>query len=123
MSIKKENLKFLSVEQGFRINNFKDCDVIHEAIMQIKDAKTDEEALEGMKYLIVAVEFRRGDAKLLRKWKDEFVEAMNAPEPGKQYRLTGGTGVKAISNGNTWKESEMAQDYGVSTVNALKRMS
>ncbi len=27
------------------------------------------------------------------------------PEAGKQYRLTGGTGVKAISNGNTWAES------------------
>lgn len=30
------------------------------------------------------------------------------PEPFKQYALTGGTGVKCISNGNTWAESEVA---------------
>lgn len=29
------------------------------------------------------------------------------PEPGKQYRLTGGSGEKAISKGNTWAESEV----------------
>lgn len=27
------------------------------------------------------------------------------PEEGKQYRLTGGYGVKSIANGNSWKES------------------
>ena len=31
----------------------------------------------------------------------------NEPEPGKQYRLTGGPGVAAISNGNTWAESKV----------------
>lgn len=29
------------------------------------------------------------------------------PEYGKQYALTGATGTKAISNGNSWKESEV----------------
>lgn len=31
----------------------------------------------------------------------------NRPEYGKMYSLTGGTGKKAISNGNTWAESEV----------------
>lgn len=30
------------------------------------------------------------------------------PEYGKQYRLTGATGTPAISNGNTWAESEVS---------------
>ena len=30
-----------------------------------------------------------------------------APEAGKVYALTGATGAKVISNGNTWKESEV----------------
>lgn len=29
------------------------------------------------------------------------------PEPGVQYRLTGGTGTPSISNGNTWEESKI----------------
>ncbi|HUZ01655.1 MAG TPA: JAB domain-containing protein, partial [Thermomicrobiaceae bacterium] len=32
------------------------------------------------------------------------------PEPGKQYRLTGGPGVAAISNGSTWAESEVTAE-------------
>ena len=32
------------------------------------------------------------------------------PEYGKQYRLTGGPDTPAISNGNTWAESEV-KDY------------
>ncbi len=35
------------------------------------------------------------------------------PEPGKQYRLTGGTGTPAISNGNTWAESEVGGEADV----------
>ncbi len=34
------------------------------------------------------------------------------PEYGKQYRLTGGTGTPAISNGNTWAESEVKDATG-----------
>lgn len=29
------------------------------------------------------------------------------PQPGKQYRLTGGSSDKAISNGHSWAESEV----------------
>ena len=32
---------------------------------------------------------------------------INKPEYGKQYRLTGSPKEKAISNGNTWAESEI----------------
>jgi len=35
---------------------------------------------------------------------------MNKPEPGKLYALTGATGTKAISNGNTWADSEVVED-------------
>ncbi|MHB8538168.1 MAG: JAB domain-containing protein [Candidatus Dormibacteria bacterium] len=34
----------------------------------------------------------------------------DAPEPGKQYRLTGGPGEAAISNGSTWAESEVTAE-------------
>jgi hypothetical protein len=33
----------------------------------------------------------------------------NKPEPNKIYALTGKTGDKCISNGNTWAESEIKQ--------------
>src|SRR2546426_92369 len=32
------------------------------------------------------------------------------PAPGKTYRLTGGSKDKAISNGNTWSESEVTEE-------------
>jgi hypothetical protein len=32
------------------------------------------------------------------------------PQPGKTYRLTGATKQKAISNGNTWTESEVTDE-------------
>ena len=32
---------------------------------------------------------------------------MSKPEPGKQYRLTGGPGVACISNGDSWAASEV----------------
>jgi len=32
------------------------------------------------------------------------------PESGKVYALTGGTGAKCISNGNTWAESEVDKE-------------
>jgi hypothetical protein len=39
----------------------------------------------------------------------DIIEA-NKPEAGKVYALTGGPGSRCIANGNTWKESEVAQD-------------
>lgn len=33
------------------------------------------------------------------------------PEPGKVYALTGGSDTPAISNGNTWAESEVQDHY------------
>ena len=33
--------------------------------------------------------------------------SVDRPISGKQYRLTGGSKEKCISNGNTWKESEV----------------
>jgi len=42
-------------------------------------------------------------AKIVLKGKPK-----DKPEPFKQYALTGGSGVKCISNGNTWAESEVA---------------
>lgn len=35
------------------------------------------------------------------------------PVPGKIYNLTGGTGTPAISNGNSWKESEVGGEADV----------
>ena len=40
------------------------------------------------------------------------------PLPGRQYQLTGGTGEKCISNGNTWKESEVIKK-GDKVINKL----
>lgn len=34
-------------------------------------------------------------------------EDKGRPEPGKQYRLTGASGVPSIASGNTWAESEV----------------
>ena len=36
--------------------------------------------------------------------------AVDKPEDGKVYALTGGPGSRCIANGNSWKESEVAQD-------------
>ncbi len=35
---------------------------------------------------------------------------MDKPQEGKIYALTGATGAKAISNGNTWAESEVKKE-------------
>ena len=52
-----------------------------------------------------------------RKNKDGFMGSENRilekedkPEDGKVYALTGGPGSRCIANGNSWKESEVAQD-------------
>lgn len=37
-------------------------------------------------------------------------KATNQPEFGKQYALTGKTGDKCISNGNSWSESEVKEE-------------
>ena len=46
-----------------------------------------------------------------RKNKDGFMGSenriMDKPKANKQYALTGGPGDKCISNGNSWKESEV----------------
>ena len=45
--------------------------------------------------------------------EDQVPAAANAedkPEAGKVYALTGGPGSRCIANGNSWKESEVAQD-------------
>jgi hypothetical protein len=38
------------------------------------------------------------------------LEKEDKPEAGKVYALTGGPGSRCIANGDTWKESEVAQD-------------
>ena len=45
-------------------------------------------------------EWRKGHNKYMQRSKDK-------PEANKQYALTGGPGDKCISNGNSWKESEV----------------
>lgn len=42
------------------------------------------------------------------------------PEPGKMYALTGGKDAKAISNGNTWAESEVKPDDQAKPNQSLK---
>ncbi len=43
----------------------------------------------------------------------------NRPEYGKQYRLTGGPKTTAISNGNTWAESEVKETVFTATNAAI----
>ena len=38
--------------------------------------------------------------------EDMALDYEDEPEPGKEYKLTGGTGEACIANGSTWKESE-----------------
>ncbi len=40
-------------------------------------------------------------------YADAFTLIENKPEPGKLYRLTGGPADKAISNGDSWADSEV----------------
>ena len=40
-------------------------------------------------------------------WKASDAISKDKPEANKQYALTGGPGDKCISNGNSWKESEV----------------
>ena len=42
------------------------------------------------------------------------------PIAGRQYQLTGGTGEKCLSNGNTWEESEVEERWE-EFINDLKR--
>ena len=42
------------------------------------------------------------------------------PEENKQYALTGGPGDKCISNGNSWKESEVKEDLNLERFKSLK---
>jgi len=44
------------------------------------------------------------DPKVLKQLEKIFEDK---PEANKQYALTGGPGDKCISNGNSWKESEV----------------
>jgi hypothetical protein len=47
-------------------------------------------------------------------WRPEdqvpAASAQDKPEGGKVYALTGGVGSRCIANGNTWRDSEVAQD-------------
>ena len=43
----------------------------------------------------------------MKKKTVKVTKDIGKPEPYKQYRLTGGRGVKCIANGNTWAESEV----------------
>ena len=43
-------------------------------------------------------------------WKSNISKAKDEPEPGKIYALTGGPDDRAISNGNSWAESEVKED-------------
>lgn len=101
---KKANLRLLIGEEARRINNFKDCDVIHEALTQVESATNDQETLDAIAYLLVSVQYRGGDTKLIEQYKAEY---KNEPVSGKVYSLTGGHGQPSISAGNTWKESEV----------------
>ena len=58
----------------------------------------------GVKRMTVRNEITRR-AKVKRETTEPKVEGR--PEFGKVYSLTGGPGVKAISNGNSWAESEV----------------
>jgi hypothetical protein len=42
--------------------------------------------------------------------KEDKTKQENKPEDGKVYSLTGAKGTACISNGNTWKESEVKND-------------
>jgi len=46
--------------------------------------------------------------------------ARDAPTEGKIYRLTGGPGVRAISNGNSWAESEVEAMSPSATATAVE---
>jgi hypothetical protein len=43
-------------------------------------------------------------------WKASDAIKKDKPEANKQYALTGGPGDKCISNGNSWKESEVNEN-------------
>ena len=42
--------------------------------------------------------------------KEDKTKQEDKPEDGKVYSLTGAKGTACISNGNTWKESEVKND-------------
>lgn len=50
-------------------------------------------------------------------------KATDRPVPGKVYQLTGGEGVAAISNGNTWAESEVGSDQAAIVATAAERLA
>ena len=70
---KKANLRLLIGEEARRINNYKDCDVIHEALTQVESATNDQETLDAIAYLLVSVQYRGGDTKLIEQYKAEYI--------------------------------------------------
>jgi hypothetical protein len=49
-------------------------------------------------------------SKFTQFWKSDISKANDEPEPRKIYALTGGPDDRAISNGNSWAESEVKED-------------
>ena len=76
MEIKQENLCLLAVEHARSINNFVDCDVIQEALEQVRNATDPVQALEALGYLDVAIQYRKPGAKLVAQYKKEFQDTM-----------------------------------------------
>ena len=74
---KKANLRLLISEEAQRINNYKDCDVIQEALIMVESSKEDTETLDAIEYLITAVSYRGGDTKLIKQYKSEFINEIN----------------------------------------------
>lgn len=70
---RKANTRLLIAEEARRINNYKDCDVIQEALTEVENAKNDKETLEAISYLLISIKYRGGDISLIEKYRNEYI--------------------------------------------------
>lgn len=72
MTIKQENCITLALEHARRENDYIDCDVVQEAITQLEQATTEEQATDAFAYLIVSLHYRKGNYIRVQKLRDDF---------------------------------------------------
>lgn len=72
MNTQQENRILLIVETAINANNYIDCDVVQDAIAQLQDAKTYDEAREAIAYLTTSLRYRGADFICMKRIETLF---------------------------------------------------
>lgn len=105
MALNKLNKEYPTKREqrsGWFLFQSRDYDTLDQACYYLIERMVN--LVDGVKKCLVAFK-ENGDS--LEGFAIFTPEEENKPEYGKQYALTGATGDKCLSNGNTWQESEI----------------